>query len=383
MSFPTIFANLAAGNQRASLLDEMFAILGGAAPIPCTATGTNAITLTPNTNEYLPAAYANFQPVIFAAAASSSGSVTIRLGALAFVKLFMPSGLQAGSGDITSGALIIASFNSALDSGNGGFQVFNATTPSVIQPVMGTFKNLVITNGGTPDTQVAVTADEVMLENAAGGTAKVGSFGSPISLTISTGSSGVNGLDTGSMANNTFYSVWVIYNGTTASGMISLQASANAVTMPSGYTYRARVGWVRTGAASTNLHRITQRGNLAQYVVTAASQTVNMPKIVGGSSGDVTIPTWTATSTAAFVPSTAASILFSLQGTASGTCMAAPNNSYGSASSTTNPPPVEVFAPASSAAYIVGEFLLESANIYYASNAANNSLWCRGWRDNI
>ena len=48
MAFPTIFANLSAGNQPASLLDTMFNIAGAAGAIPCTAAGTNAITLTPD-----------------------------------------------------------------------------------------------------------------------------------------------------------------------------------------------------------------------------------------------------------------------------------------------------------------------------------------------
>jgi len=95
MAFPTIFANLSAGNQPASLLDTMFNIAGAAGAIPCTAAGTNAITLTPITNFYQPGAYANYQMVSFVAASNATGAVTIRLGALAFVKLFMPSGLQA------------------------------------------------------------------------------------------------------------------------------------------------------------------------------------------------------------------------------------------------------------------------------------------------
>src|SRR5262245_41454961 len=219
MTFPTVFANLAAGNQPASLLDNMYNIVGAMGSIPCSATGTNAITLTPLPNYYLPAAYASYQLVTFAVPNSLTGLATIRIGALAFVKLFMPSGLQANSGDLVAGGLVIAAFSLTLDSGNGGFLVINASTPSVIQPVMGTFKNLSIVNGGTPDTTIVVTADELMLENAASATAKV----SNLNLTINTTINGAGGLDTGAMAANTFYSVWVIFNsgGPTTAGMIS------------------------------------------------------------------------------------------------------------------------------------------------------------------
>jgi len=384
MAFPTIFANLSAGNQPASLLDTMFNIAGAAGAIPCTAAGTNAITLTPITNFYQPGAYANYQMVSFVAASNATGAVTIRLGALAFVKLFMPSGLQASSGDINSNSFYIAAFNAALDSGNGGFIVFNASTPSVIQPVKGTFKNLQIVNGGTPDTQVAVTADEVMLETAGGGAAKV----STVSVTISTGASGANGLDSGSIASNTFYSVWVIYNGTTTAGLLSL--SATSPTLPSGYIYSARVGWVRTGAASTNLHRTKQLGRDVQYIVTPTSQTTALP-VITASLGTF----WTATTVVgATVPSTASIIKISsfCQLTINNTtafAAVAPSNNYGTAPPTSPYPLIGLSM--SSALNInlviqnqVLEMMLESNSIYSgASGAVSAVLSCLGWKDNL
>lgn len=121
MSYPTVFANLTAGNQPASLLDTMYAICGNQGNIPCTAVGTNAITLTPNTNFFLPASYQNYQMATFAAVANSTGSCTIKIAGLAFVKLFNPDGTQAGSGNIVSGNLYAIFYNSALDTGAGGF----------------------------------------------------------------------------------------------------------------------------------------------------------------------------------------------------------------------------------------------------------------------
>src|SRR5215472_1536235 len=315
MSFPTVFANLPAGNNPASLLDTMYAIVGAQGAIPCTATGTNSYTLTPNTNYYQPASYQNFQIVAFVVPNSSTGLVSARLGPLAFINVYMPSGLQAGSGDLTVGAYVIMAFNAALNSGAGGFQVFNATTPSVIQPVQGVFKNLLITNSvGTPDTIISLTADEVMLENTPGGTVKVGGGGVGVNLSINTTTSGANGLDTGSMAANTFYSVWVIFNASipATAGLISL--SPTTPTLPSGYAYKARVGWVRTGAASTNLHRIRQAGRRAQYVVTPASQTTALPNIANGTAGtsSATAPVFASVAVQGanlFVPATASEII--------------------------------------------------------------------------
>ena len=384
MTYPTIFANLpgSPSTNPASLIDTMFNIAGGMGQIPCTASGSNAITLTPITNYYLPAAYANFQMVGFTAAASSTGAVTIRIGALAFVNLYMPTGLQANNGDIILSNFYVAAFNAALNSGSGGFQVFNASTPNVIQPVQATFKNLKITNGGTPDTQIAITADQVMLGNNSGGSAKV----STVSVTISMVSNGANGLDAGSVAQATWYALYVIYNGSTTAGLAS--TSFTSPTLPAGYTFFARMGAIQTGAASTNLTRILQVGNCAKYVVTAATQTPNLPIIsnVQGE-GSISVPTWVAKSISTFVPPTAGRILGIGQATGDVKALIiAPNNSYGAFNSITNPPPVQVSAGTGLSWSIPFDFALESTNIYTANNftgGAQSLVLAAGWIDNI
>lgn len=57
--------------------------------------------------------------------------------------------------------------------------------------------------------------------------------------------SGANGLDTGVEAANTWYSVWVIGDsgGGNAASLLSTQATNP--TLPSGFTRKRRVGWVR------------------------------------------------------------------------------------------------------------------------------------------
>jgi hypothetical protein len=60
---------------------------------------------------------------------------------------------------------------------------------------------------------------------------------------------GVGGLDTGSIANNTGYHVWVIgKTDGTVDALISL--SASAPTMPSGYTLKRRIGWAKTNGSA-------------------------------------------------------------------------------------------------------------------------------------
>ena len=389
MTFPTTFTNLPAGNQPASLLDQMFIIVGGMGSIPCTAVGLNSITATPITGYYQPTAYANFQLISFTVPASLSGAASVRLGSLPFVKLFMPTGVQANSGDLLIGNFVMCAFNAALDSGNGGFQVFNATTPSVIQPVQGTFKNLIIFNGtGSPDSTITINADQVMLANVPGGAVKV----SNVNVTINSGVNGANGLDSGTVAIATWYAVYVIYNAntTTTAGLISLTPSTP--TLPSGYTFFARVGWFRTGAASTNFHRIIQRGREARYAVTNATQTLNMPLIVNGNQGNLATPTWVVQSVSNFVPQTAASIWVTMNCISSGTnvsqMMVAPSNNWGAFSSSSNPPLATITAPVATAMNTNTEIVLESTNIYVAGTIGAGvgggiGWFTYGWTDNL
>ena len=107
------------------------------------------------------------------------------------------------------------------------------------------YQNLKIYCSANDDT--AITADSVILENASGEVSKVSS----VSLTLDATTTGVNALDTGSLAAEKPYYVWIISNGTTTASVASL--SGTSPTLPSGYTYKARVGAITTGFGSTNL----------------------------------------------------------------------------------------------------------------------------------
>lgn len=66
-----------------------------------------------------------------------------------------------------------------------------------------------------------------------------------VNLTIDIANDGVNGLDEGAEASDTWYSIWVIFKPSTntIAGLVS--ESATAPTMPADYTKKRRVGWVR------------------------------------------------------------------------------------------------------------------------------------------
>jgi hypothetical protein len=242
-------------------------------------------------------------------------------------------------------------------------------------PVIGAFRNLQASASGI-GANISITADELCLENAGNNYQTVRG----INLTIAGTSNGANGLDTGSLLASNWYSLWVIWNGTTAAGLMSLSASAPA--MPAGYSHKARVGWVRTDS-SVNKYPLSfkQSGRTVQYVVAAGSNVPNYPLIVSGVQGNTGTPTYVAASISNFVPTTAGKIKVISNTESTGTTMVSPNNSTGSAASTTNPPPISQGQAAGGYGTAMAELVLESTNIYYASNGGGTGVFCVGWED--
>lgn len=242
--------------------------------------------------------------------------------------------------------------------------------------IPGAFANLVVT--GTGNTAATVTADYVTVRHS-NGSAKVLSS---VSLTLDASATGANKLDTGALANNTWYYLWVIYAPSTGTTACLLSTSSTSPTMPSGYTYKARVGALITDG-SANLMRTVQKGRTAQYIV--GSNPATPRKMLTGVSGNVVTPTWTAITAATYVPPTAAAIFVCLAGIATNAYIIfAPNNSYGGVTSTTNLPPIQVGIISGGPTNVVsGMFPLEGSNVYGASNGGNNYIACTGWEDNL
>ncbi|MBF0350884.1 MAG: LamG domain-containing protein [SAR324 cluster bacterium] len=108
-------------------------------------------------------------------------------------------------------------------------------------------------NATNPLYQVDIDADFLTVYNTAG----LAQVLSAVNLTADITVSGVNGLDTGAEAVNSWYYIWVIWNGTTTASLLSI--SSTAPTMPSGYLFKRLVGAVRN--TSSNFIRFHQIGN--------------------------------------------------------------------------------------------------------------------------
>ncbi|MBC2659822.1 hypothetical protein H7A76_30680 [Pseudomonas sp. MSSRFD41] len=246
--------------------------------------------------------------------------------------------------------------------------------------IQGAYKNLSGSASGTSASAV-FSADEIVIENSSNQYQTLRG----VSISPSLASSGANGLDTGTSTSNTWYSVWVIWNGTNIAGLFSL--SATNPTLPSGYTHRARIGWVRTdGTANKYPLSFIQYGRVVQYKVASGSNLTSLPAVASGTAGDINTPTWVAISMAQYVPTTASrvSVTLSIPAATSAALMVAPNTSYGAYNSSTNPPPVGLSAsgqllPSPS----MGVISLESTSIYWASSTAQSRLYVGGWEDNL
>jgi hypothetical protein len=155
----TVYATLADGLQPVGLWDQSFADMGSLGVIPCTASGSNAITLTPIASVFSPNVLNPPNPnqlFSFVATATSTGAVTVSIaGVTGFLNLYrMDAATQAASRDIQIKVTYVVSFGSALNSAAGGFQIQSPINNEINPIISGaTISNSTITtstyNGNT------------------------------------------------------------------------------------------------------------------------------------------------------------------------------------------------------------------------------------------
>ena len=288
--------------------------------------------------------------------------------------------LYLATSGVTAGSYTNA--NITVDA-QGRITVASSGTASSGGCVKGEYSGLSIKVTST--TALTVAANEISLSTNANAYLTARS----VSVSVATGTSGANGIDTGSLAINTFYAVYVISNGTTTAGLLSL--SATAPTLPSGYTYFARVGWVRSASGSGLLYTI-QYGAQAQYVLDG-TQLAQLPAIASGAAGTYSTSaaiTWSTLTFQNVAPTTAFALI--LQASTSSNAgiyhaAVAPNASYGGYASL-KPAPIATYSLSAASSggclfEVTGRILLESTYIYYFGSNAVNKCVILGWEDNL
>ena len=118
-----LFGNLAAGNQPTTLFDTLSSQIAKCVVIPCTAAGTNAITLTGTTNAPLITQLTDLVQFSFIAVGTSTGAVTMEFATLGPpLNAYFSDGItQVGAGGIVTGQPYTFMFSQALNGGLGGF----------------------------------------------------------------------------------------------------------------------------------------------------------------------------------------------------------------------------------------------------------------------
>lgn len=163
-----------------------------------------------------------------------------------------------------------------------------------ISGAQGAFTNLKASANGS-SAQILISADEILLESAAGTYLTVRSVGA----TLNSSTVGANGLDVGPLEANTWYSTWIISNGTTAASIASKSATSPA--LPGGFTHKARTGWFRSGPTGSFFPlAFSQVGRSVVY------NTTPLPVMGSGVVADNTAVAW-----ATFFPPTVAKISLS------------------------------------------------------------------------
>lgn len=148
MALPNTFATKTAATGLQ--LDENFNALGVLVPIPCTVSGTNTVTMTPaTTNTPTVLAYSNYRLFSGVVAASNTGAVTIQVGSLTALNAYKdsPAGpIVLSGGELHVGNAFTAEYDSALNSGAGGFHIWSNTSFAG-GTISGSLGNLVLSGG--------------------------------------------------------------------------------------------------------------------------------------------------------------------------------------------------------------------------------------------
>ncbi len=213
------------------------------------------------------------------------------------------------------------------------------------------------------NTTISLTADYAILNNST----PLSYLASNISLTLNAATTGANGLDTGALGSSSWYYIYLIYNGVSVAGLISL--SATTPSLPVGYTYSARVGSALTDGSSHFIGFI-QRNKSWQYVV--GNNLAALPTMASGSVG---FPS--AVAIGAYVP---IAISSRIRGVLGATGQSASQNVSPNASWTGQ---YIGTANAVSSSQLLFDFVIETTNIYWGSDDGSAFVRCLGFEDSL
>lgn len=147
-------------------------------------------------------------------------------------------------------------------------------------------EQITIANGTDSDHDINFTAGNFDFDDQSG-QATLSAITKQIDAPWAEGTN-AGGLDTGTVAADTFYYLFAIYNPTTQTSDALFSASKTSPTLPSGYTKKKYVGCVLTNG-SDNLVGFRQIGNLFRYTSLVVDLYVQTPSTTGALA-TITVP---------------------------------------------------------------------------------------------
>lgn len=341
----------------------------------------NAITVTDPGFNGTDGSIIQFIPVF-----SNTGPATLNpsgFGAISIVKDTTTGAVALAGGEIVANSPSNV-VNVVYSASQANFHILNLVSPTIAQTpqsVCGAIGLKIVNDATTPNTKIAVTADQVTTI-ANGQTISRQNISFSLNLTVN----GANGLDTGSYStpNEVLY-VYVIDNGANGAALASL--SATAPTMPSGYSYKCRLGAVMSDS-SPNLYRFLQLGNNTSYTP-GAGNTLVYPFIDGGIAGSgcsTATPTLKSESLGQYVPPTATRATMVLMnafnsGATSNVILAPTSSGIGGLSSAA-PPFSGISASAGNVLSVVVP-LTTPQTTFFCSSALGGGLSVAGYADKV
>lgn len=261
------------------------------------------------------------------AASDNLDTITMDDGAIAFLRanhtdrtvvirhgednIVVPGGNNISLEDTSTWVQVLRSGSSVYVIGSGsGYSAadsddWGSSAPSDISEALDTLAARAVGRGYIAGLEVSVTANSTV--TVAEGECLDDTHSKLIRASagsVSTASTGINALDTGSVATSTWYYVWVC-RGASGSGYV-LSTSASSPTLPTGYDdYKRRIGAVKTDGSGNLIRQKTMPGSGSRRHVIWEANCTAAPFVIANAINVATHPTFTTLDFSAVVPSTA------------------------------------------------------------------------------
>lgn len=235
----------------------------------------------------------------FRAGNANTGASTVNVNGAGVKSIVQTDGSTALTvGMISTGHDVLARYNGTSFILQGTASQYNVGVSSGNVPLIGTqsatsslaglgYATYMSFFGYSSSTAISVTAG---LFNFSDGTGQAkNSYSGTKTLSSWAAGSGNGGLDTGTIANNTWYYAYSIYNPTSGATDYLISASSSSPTLPSGYTkYKRLRGFFKTnGSAQIITCTISQDGTWTNSTSVVAEQTLVSATSQSGSTGSV------------------------------------------------------------------------------------------------